>query len=148
MQMSNDYRMKVLKRFIVVFVCALAGGASVSISIAFAQVDCNEMTASQQIETCAGIAKKVADSQLNASYQKLMARLDSQYRAQPDAGQAFKAKVKESQRNWIKLRDTDCPLEAFEIETGMPTYVTTVNNCVARMSLERSDYLDKIAPDL
>ncbi|WP_236721910.1 lysozyme inhibitor LprI family protein [Pseudomonas frederiksbergensis] len=140
--------MKALKRFMVVLVCTLAGGASLPISLAFAGADCNEMTASQPIDTCAGIAKKAADSRLNASYQKLMARLDSQYRVQPDLGQAFKAKVKESQRIWIKLRDTDCPLEAFENETGMPAYVTTVSNCVARMSLERSDYLDKIAPDL
>lgn len=140
--------MKALKRFMVVLVYTLAGDVFLPISLAFAGVDCNEMAASQQIETCADIAKKAADSRLNTSYQKLMARLDSQYRAQPDAGKVFKTKVKESQRIWIKLRDTDCPLEAFEIETGLPAYVTTVNNCIARMSLERTDYLGKIAPDL
>lgn len=57
-------------------------------------------------------------------------------------------KAEESQRAWLKLRDTNCTLEAFEVEVGQPAYVTTVNNCIARMSLERSIYLDKTLPDL
>ncbi|WP_458378815.1 lysozyme inhibitor LprI family protein [Pseudomonas chlororaphis] len=66
----------------------------------------------------------------------------------PAQGEKFIAKLKESQRSWIKLRDTDCPLEAFEIEVGKPAYETTISNCIARMSLERSVYLDKILPDV
>jgi uncharacterized protein YecT (DUF1311 family) len=57
-------------------------------------------------------------------------------------------KIKESQRLWIKLRDADCALETFQIEIGPQAYETTLNNCIARMSDERSNYLEHIAPAL
>lgn len=115
---------------------------------AFAQDDCSEITISEQIDRCSDVAKNAADSQLNTSYHQLMARLEAQYRAEPDTGAAYTAKVKEAQRVWIKLRDANCPLEAFEIKPGTSAYVATVNNCIARMSRERTVFLDSIAPDI
>lgn len=92
--------------------------------------------------------KKTADSQLNPSYQQLMARLEFPYLFDPKPGEEYSTKVKESQRAWIKLRDTNRAVEAFEIETGKPAYAGVINNCVAKMSQERSVYLDRIAPDI
>lgn len=115
---------------------------------AFAQDDCSEITISEQIDRCSDVAKNAADSQLNTSYHQLMARLEAQYRTEPDTGAAYTAKVKEAQRVWIKLRDANCPLEAFEIKPGTSAYVATVNNCIARMSRERTVFLDNIASDI
>ena len=117
-------------------------------SAAYAQDDCSHVTSSLEMVPCSEAAKKAADAQLNVSYKQLMARLESDYRADPALGAEYAAKVKESQRAWLKLRDANCPLEAFEIETGMPAHVFAVNSCIARMSRERSVYLDKIVPAL
>jgi uncharacterized protein YecT (DUF1311 family) len=130
-----------VKRFVFAFVGALL----LPTSAVYAQDDCTQVPSSLEMVPCSESAK---NTQLNVSYQQLMARLEAQYRADPVLGSAYAAKVKESQRAWLKLRDTGCSLEAFEIETGQPAYVTTVNLCIARMSRERSASLEKIAPEL
>ena len=117
-------------------------------SVLAAQVGCGETSASQQVDVCAKLAKDSADADLNSSYKKLLDRVKTQYQADRNIGDSFIAKLKESQRAWLKLRDANCALEAFEIEVGQPAYVTTVNNCIAKMSLERTSYLDKTLPDL
>jgi uncharacterized protein YecT (DUF1311 family) len=116
-------------------------------SFAIADDNCKEISVSSQVDRCVEAVRKEADSQLNASYQKLLARFESQQRTDPEQGKALVAMARESQRAWIKLRDTTCPLEAAEIEPGMAAHVTTINNCVARMSLERAAYLDTIVAD-
>ncbi|MGE8147126.1 lysozyme inhibitor LprI family protein [Pseudomonas frederiksbergensis] len=118
-----------------------------SISIASAEDDCKEITTSMQVNQCAEIARKSADLKLNASYKKLMERFESQQRRDPQQGELFKTMARDSQRAWIKLRDTNCPLEATDIEPGVGVSVVVINTCIARMSLERSTYLDGIAPD-
>lgn len=137
-----------MKRFVLRVICALTCQAVLPVSIALAQDECTGITTSQQVDKCSEVSKIAADSQLNTSYHQLMARLETQYRAEPDTGTAYTAKVKEAQRAWIKLRDANCPLEAFEIKPGTSAYTTTVNNCIARMSRERSVFLDNVAPDI
>ena len=136
-----------MNQFIRLLIGAVFSGL-LGLPTAFAQDDCNEITISEQIDRCSDVAKNAADSQLNTSYHQLMARLEAQYRTEPDTGAAYTAKVKEAQRVWIKLRDTNCPLEAFEIKPGTSAYVATVNNCIARMSRERTVFLDNIASDI
>ncbi|WP_249384209.1 MULTISPECIES: lysozyme inhibitor LprI family protein [Pseudomonas] len=129
------------------FVFTLLAALLLPFSAAYAQDDCSHVTSSLEMVPCSEAAKKAADAQLNVSYKQLMSRLESDYRADPALGVEYAAKVKESQRAWLKLRDANCPLEAFEIETGMPAHVFAINSCIARMSRERSAYLDKIAPE-
>ncbi|EJM20895.1 hypothetical protein PMI21_00826 [Pseudomonas sp. GM18] len=136
-----------MNQFIWLLIGAMFSGL-LGLPSAFAQDDCNEITISEQIDRCSDVAKNTADSQLNTSYHQLMTRLETQYRAEPDTGAAYTVKVKEAQRVWIKLRDASCPLEAFEIKPGTSAYVATVNNCIARMSRERTVFLDSIAPDI
>lgn len=137
-----------MKRFVLGVIYALTYQAVLPVSIALAQDECAGVSTSQQVDKCSDVSKVAADSQLNTSYHQLMARLETQYQTEPGTGTAYTAKVKEAQRAWIKLRDANCPLEAFEIKPGTSAYVTTVNNCIARMSRERSVFLDNIAPDI
>ena len=133
--------MSVFVRFIALsFGCLFA-------SLAMAEDDCKEITVSWQVDLCVEAARKEADAQLNASYKKLLARFESQRRSDPEQNKALVAMAREAQRAWIKLRDTTCPLEATEIEPGVAAHVTTINNCMARMSLERAAYLDTIIAD-
>lgn len=141
-QTLNDSRMNTVNRFVFTLLAVLLPA-----SAAYAQDDCSHVTSSLEMVPCSEAAKKAADAQLNVSYKQLMTRLESDYRTDPALGAEYAAKVKESQRAWLKLRDANCPLEAFEIETGMPAHVFAVNSCIARMSRERSAYLDKIAPE-
>ncbi|MFJ7796788.1 lysozyme inhibitor LprI family protein [Pseudomonas sp. NPDC096950] len=117
------------------------------ISIASAKDDCEESTVSAQVPQCAEIMRKAADVKLNTSYRKLMARFESQQRVNPEQGKVFMGMARDSQRAWIKLRDTNCPLEATDIEPGVAASIAVINTCIARMSLERAAYLDGIVPD-
>ena len=128
------------------FSYALVSALLLSTTAAFAEDACRQVSSTLERVQCSGAAMRAADDQLNASYKLLMARLESRYRAEPAQGDEYATKVKESQRVWLKLRDTDCPLEAFELEPGVPAHVAAINLCVTRMSRERSVYLDKIAP--
>ena len=116
-------------------------------SIAHAEDDCKIITLSWQVDQCIEADRKAADAKLNASYKKLMARFESQQKRDPDQGKAFMAIARESQRAWIKLRDTTCPLEATEIDPDAVMHSTSINSCIARMSLERAAYLDGIVAD-
>ncbi|MEI4519120.1 lysozyme inhibitor LprI family protein [Pseudomonas sp. CCNWLW23] len=116
-------------------------------SFAMAEDDCKEITVSAQVDRCVEAARKEADTQLNASYKKLLGRFEAQQRRDPEQGKALVAMARESQLAWIKLRDTTCPLEATEIEPGVAAHVTTISNCMARISLERAAYLDTIVAD-
>lgn len=112
-----------------------------------AHAECITSATSQEVDVCAKAEKNNADARLNDSYKKLIARAQRQYRSDTGLGDEFKAKLKDSQRAWLRWRDTHCTLEAFEIEVGQAAYLTTINNCVAGMSLERAAYLDNVLPD-
>lgn len=143
-QNLNDSRMNTVNRFVFTLLASLL----LPVSAAYAQDDCSNVTSSLEMVPCSEKAKKAADAQLNVSYKQLMTRLESDYRTDPALGAEYAAKVKESQRAWLKLRDANCPLEAFEIEVGKPAFVAVSNLCITRMSRERSAYLDKIVPAL
>lgn len=109
--------------------------------------DCSVVASTLEFNLCIKQAKESADSKLNLSYKQLMARVKAQYQRAPDLGAKFLAKLKSSQLAWLKLRDTNCAIEAFEYDEAMPAYEVTVNICVTKMSLERSNYLDSTFPD-
>jgi uncharacterized protein YecT (DUF1311 family) len=109
---------------------------------------CKQIVSSQQVFECSIYEKGRADKALNDQYHSLLKRVGRQYKSNKTLGDDYIQKIKESQRSWIKLRDADCALETFQIEIGTQVYETTLNNCIARKSDERSKYLEHIAPDL
>ncbi|WP_339496169.1 lysozyme inhibitor LprI family protein [Pseudomonas sp. RA_105y_Pfl2_P56] len=118
-------------------------------SVSFAQdADC-EAVAGQRAE-CAEEAMKAADRVLNDRYEALIERAGSryifQYQSRHEEHKAFLDRLKNSQRAWIKLRDSNCRLEGFENEWDKPSYSADLNRCTAKMSLERALYLDGILP--
>jgi len=118
-----------------------------SASAAFAEDTCKVITVSWQYDECVEADRKSADAKLNASYKKLMERFESRWKPEPEQGKAYMAMAKESQRAWIKLRDTTCPLDATDVEPGSQAYTLVLNKCIARMSLERAAFLDAVVPD-
>ena len=116
-------------------------------STAFAEDTCKVITVSWQYLECIEAEGKAADAKLNASYKKLMARFASERAEDPAEAEAFMAIAKDSQRAWLKLRDTTCLLEATEVQPGSQAQSLMVSLCKARISLERAGYLDAIASD-
>lgn len=110
---------------------------------------CQHPTNSTKIFECSENERSSADKKLNETYKKLLARVEKQYTTSPKLKEQLTQEIRRSQRTWIKLRDIDCNLEAFQIEPESQAYETTVNKCIARLSEERSNYLDKnISPDI
>lgn len=85
---------------------------------------------------------------MNSAYKAALDRIRHQYRQAPLTADQYISLLRGAQREWIKLRDADCKLEAFEIEETAEAYQVTINNCIARMSNDRAMYLERIAPDI
>lgn len=109
---------------------------------------CKEIEGSSQIALCAQYNKEQSDNLLNSSYKATLNRIRLQYQNSPLLADQYVSLLKTAQREWIDLRDADCKLEAFEIEEAAEAYQVTIDNCVARMSNDRADYLKHIAPDI
>lgn len=112
-----------------------------------AEDPCENIEASQQVAQCAEYRKDISDKLLNSAYKAALDRIRHQYRQTPLMADQYISLLRGAQREWIKLRDADCKLEAFEIEETAEAYQVTINNCLARMSNDRADYLKHIAPD-
>lgn len=102
---------------------------------------CEKIEASQQIAQCAEYKKDQSDKHLNLSYKATLDRIKHQYEQSPALADQYISLLRGAQRKWIKLRDADCKLEAFEIEEPTEAHQTTINNCISRMSENRADYL-------
>ncbi|WP_462381361.1 lysozyme inhibitor LprI family protein [Pseudomonas sp. Marseille-QA0892] len=109
---------------------------------------CEGIEASQQIALCAEYKKARSDELLNLSYKATLDRIRHQYKQAPSLADQYISLLREAQRNWITLRDADCKLEAFEIEETAEAQQVTIDNCIARMSADRANYLKRIAPDI
>lgn len=137
-----------MKSVILVFLAALQ---LLTLQVAHSESSlnpCDILNNSHQVFMCSEHSKKQADHKLNESYNRLLRRVDTQYSPDPEIRISFISTIKKSQRAWIVLRDANCAVESFEIEADSEAHTTTINNCVARMSQERADYLDRISPQI
>lgn len=69
---------------------------------------CDDARTQTEMNLCAGIAFQAADSVLNQVYPRVVAGVDS----------ARVPLLREAQRQWIRLRDADCALEAAAFQGG------------------------------
>lgn len=109
---------------------------------------CKTIASSQQVFECSIYEKTKADKDLNNQYRSLLERVSSQYESNQTLSKEYIGRIKHSQRLWIKLRDANCALETYQIEAGTQAYEATLNYCIARISGERSKYLERITPNL
>lgn len=109
---------------------------------------CKNIGQPSQIAQCAECRKYQSNKLLNSSYKTALDRIRQQYKQEPLLADQYISLLREAQRGWIKLRDADCKLEAFEIEETAEAYQVTIDNCLSRMSNDRAAYLKRIAPDI
>ena len=69
---------------------------------------CPDAQSQAEMTQCAGKAYKAADAELNQAYQKLVAMLDDEEKAQ----------LKVVETSWIKYRDANCEFVADQFKGG------------------------------
>lgn len=108
---------------------------------------CKTTENSQAFFECSENYKKDSDASLKTSYKNLEKRIATQYTKAPDLKASLTKKLEDSQKTWTILRDSECEIEAFIIETGTLAYETAINTCNAERSTTRIQYLDSLFPD-
>jgi len=106
--------------------------------------NCNTTNISQAIFECSQFRLSESDKKLNENYKSINDQITRTYKENPKLGEDLKSKTKRSQLTWLKLREENCAIESFIIETGTQAFETTKNNCIARENEERSSYLFKL----
>lgn len=109
---------------------------------------CQHIEVSQQVAQCAAYKQQQSDEHLNSNYKATLDRIRNQYGKIFSLAEQYISLVREAQKNWIKLRDADCKLEAFEVDETTEAYQAIIDNCHSRMSDDRSNYLKRIATDI
>jgi len=108
---------------------------------------CDKVENDVQTLECSAYSKKTAEDLLKDNYQGLTERMQSLYGKNPTQLADINAKLKTAQQQWLKTRDADCAVEAFPATAGSKAFTIAQNDCVARMSDERSEFLESIGQE-
>ncbi|NGF40791.1 DUF1311 domain-containing protein, partial [Klebsiella pneumoniae] len=91
--------------------------------------------------------KTTAEQLLKDNYQGLLERMGSTYGSDKTKLADITARLKDAQQKWEKLRDADCAVDTFPAVNGTKAYAIAQNDCLARMSDERSEFLESIGQE-
>ena len=108
---------------------------------------CDAQENDQQTVECSAFNKTTAEQLLNDNVQALLDRLGTLYGNDKAQLNDITGKVKTAQQLWQKQREADCAVESFPAKPGSKAYTIAQNDCVARMSDERSEFLESIAQE-
>jgi len=108
---------------------------------------CDKVENDIQTLECSAFSKTTAEDLLNENYKSLNERMQSLYGKNPSQLADITAKIKTSQQQWLKTRDADCAVEAFPATAGSKAFTIALNDCVARISDERSEFLESIGQE-
>ncbi|MGE8336986.1 lysozyme inhibitor LprI family protein [Pseudomonas laurylsulfatiphila] len=108
---------------------------------------CDKVENDVQTLECSAFSKTTAEDLLKENLQGLSDRMQSQYGKNPSQLADITAKLKAAQQQWLKTRDADCAVEAFPATGGSKAFTIAQNDCIARMSDERSEFLESIGQE-
>ncbi|NUU33913.1 lysozyme inhibitor LprI family protein [Pseudomonas sp. C2B4] len=108
---------------------------------------CDKVENDVQTLECSAFSKTTAEDLLSENYKNLNERLQSLYGKNATQLADITAKLKASQQQWLKTRDADCAVEAFPATAGSKAFTIAQNDCVARVSDERSEFLESIGQE-
>ncbi|MGJ7516812.1 lysozyme inhibitor LprI family protein [Pseudomonas baetica] len=108
---------------------------------------CDKVENDIQTLECSAFSKTTAEDLLSENFKSLNERMQSLYGKNPSQLADITAKIKASQQQWQKTRDADCAVEAFPATTGSKAFTIAQNDCVARISDERSEFLESIGQE-
>ncbi|MBK5353739.1 DUF1311 domain-containing protein [Pseudomonas sp. TH41] len=105
---------------------------------------CDKVENDVQTLECSVYSRTTAEQLLKENYQGLNERLQTAYGKNKAQLNDISEKLKVAQQQWLKTRDADCAVEAFPATSGSKAFTIAQNDCVARMSDERSEFLESI----
>ncbi|WP_415758821.1 lysozyme inhibitor LprI family protein [Pseudomonas sp. LT1P18] len=108
---------------------------------------CDKVENEVQTLECSTYSRTTAEDLLKDNYQSLTERMQTLYGKNPAQLTDITAKLKAAQQQWLKTRDADCAVEAFPATSGSKAFTIAQNDCVARMSDERSEFLESIGQE-
>ena len=108
---------------------------------------CDGIENDKQTLECASYNKTTAEQLLKDNYQSLLERMGTTYASNKAQLADITARLKDAQQKWEKLRDADCAVDTFPAVTGTQAYAIAQNDCLARMSDERSEFLESSAQE-
>jgi len=108
---------------------------------------CDAVENDVQTLECSTYSRTTAEDLLKDNYASLTERMQTTYGKNPTQLADITAKLKTAQQQWLKTRDADCAVEAFTATEGSKAFKIAQNDCVARMSDERSEFLESIASE-
>jgi len=108
---------------------------------------CDAVENDVQTLECSVYSRTTAEDLLKDNYQGLTERMQTAYGKNPAQLTDITAKLKAAQQQWLKTRDADCAVEAFPATAGSKAFTIAQNDCIARMSDERSEFLESIGQE-
>lgn len=108
---------------------------------------CDAVENDVQTLECSTYSRSTAEDLLKDNYASLNERMQTAYGKNPTQLADITAKIKTAQQQWLKTRDADCAVEAFPATAGSKSFTIAQNDCVARMSDERSEFLESIGQE-
>jgi uncharacterized protein YecT (DUF1311 family) len=108
---------------------------------------CDKVENEVQTLECSVYSRTTAEDLLSENYKSLNERMQTLYGKSPAQLTDITAKLKAAQQQWLKTRDADCAVEAFPATAGSKAFTIAQNDCVARMSDERSEFLESIGQE-
>ncbi|MGF6283602.1 uncharacterized protein YecT (DUF1311 family) [Pseudomonas sp. BT76 TE3572] len=108
---------------------------------------CDKVENEVQTLECSTYSRTTAEDLLSENLKSLTERMQTLYGKNPAQLTDITAKLKASQQQWLKTRDADCAVEAFPATSGSKAFTIAQNDCVARMSDERSEFLESIGQE-
>ena len=108
---------------------------------------CDAVENDVQTMECSTYSRTTAEDLLKDNYASLSERMQATYGKNAAQLADITAKLKTAQQQWLKTRDADCAVEAFPATEGSKAFKIAQNDCVARMSDERSEFLESIGQE-
>ena len=108
---------------------------------------CDAVENDIQTLECSAYSRTTAEDLLKDNYQSLTERMQTTYGKNKAQLNDITEKLKVAQQQWLKTRDADCAVEAFPATSGSKAFTIAQNDCVARISDERSEFLESIGQE-
>ncbi|MBK5014038.1 lysozyme inhibitor LprI family protein [Pantoea sp. S62] len=109
-----------------------------------AMSDCSNGNNTQEVNECAEKNKTESELNLNKEYKAAKIRIEHFYKGHDQESSQYRSAFVDTQRNWLKYRDSQCRLEAYAAEEGSDAYVSVMNFCIDRLDKERTAILKQL----
>ena len=108
---------------------------------------CDAVENDKQTLACSEYSRSAAEQLLTENYQSLQARMTQLYGENPTQLNNITSKIKTAQALWLHQRDADCAIVVFPNTAGTQAFSIAQNDCIARVSDDRSEFLESIGQE-